>query len=43
MTATKTLSNIYMVLEYCNGGDLEKFLEIRGGYFKEEEARFIIR
>ena len=31
-SATKTMSNYYLVLEHCNGGDLEGFLKARGGH-----------
>ena len=37
----ETRNNIYMILEYCNGGDLAKLLEARGR-FTEGEARFIM-
>lgn len=40
---TKTEKNYYICMEFCNGGDLESFKKIRGGYLKEHEARFIIR
>lgn len=38
----KTSSNWYILLEYCNGGDLEKYLRLRGK-LAEAEARLIIR
>ena len=43
IAATKTLSNYYLVLEYCNGGDLEGFIQKRGGYLKEIEARYVLK
>ena len=43
IAATKTLSNYYLVLEYCNGGDLEGFIQKRGGYLQESEARLVLR
>ena len=27
IAATKTLSNYYLVMEYCNGGDVDGFLK----------------
>ena len=41
--ATKTPNNYYLCMELCNGGDLESFKKLRGGYLKEHEARLIIR
>lgn len=29
-------------MELCNGGDLDNFRRLRGGYLKETEARVII-
>lgn len=37
----KTENNFYLVMELCNGGDLEKLKEIRGK-FSEIEARIIL-
>lgn len=37
----KTPNNFYLVMEYCNGGDLENLKEIRGK-FTEEEGRMIL-
>ena len=42
-TATKTSNNYYLVLEFCNGGDLDGFIKSRGGYLAEQEARVILR
>lgn len=38
----ETDKNIYMILEYCNGGDLGRMLTTRGR-FTEDEARYIMR
>lgn len=43
LNATKTVSNYYLVLEHCNGGDLDGLLKARGGYLVEAEARAILR
>lgn len=43
LNATKTTSNFYLVMEYCNGGDVESFVKARGGYLLEQEARIILR
>ena len=32
-----------MFLEYCDGGDLDKYLKDRGGKLSEEEAIYFIR
>jgi serine/threonine-protein kinase ULK/ATG1 len=32
-----------LLMEYCNGGDLENYIKARGGYLVEEEARLILR
>lgn len=42
ITATKTASNYYLVLEHCNGGNLEELLKARGGYLTEPEAKVIL-
>ena len=41
--ATKTPSNYYLVMEFCNGGDLESFIKARGGFLPENEVRVILR
>ena len=41
--ATKTLSNYYLVMEFCNGGDLQDFIKARDGYLLESDARVILR
>ena len=38
----KTPNNFYLIMEYCNGGDLDNLRDIRGR-FKEEEARIILQ
>ena len=43
ISATKTMSNYYLVLEHCNGGDLDGFLKARGGHLTEAEANVILR
>ncbi len=30
-------------MEFCNGGDLRRYIKARGGYLVEEEARLILR
>jgi len=42
-TATKTPSNYYLVLEFCNGGDLQDFVSQKGGYLTEPIARGILK
>ena len=43
VTATKTMSNYYLVMEFCNGGDVDGFMKARGGWLSETEARLILR
>lgn len=43
MHATKTKSNYYLVMQHCNGGDLQHFIRARGGYLSEAEAKMILR
>jgi serine/threonine protein kinase len=40
---TKTANNYYLLMELCNGGDLENYTKVRGGFLKEKEARLILR
>ena len=40
---TKTVSNYYLVLEHCNGGDLDCLLKARRGYLTEPEVRLILK
>ena len=40
---TKTVSNYYLVLEHCNGGDVDGLLKARRGYLTEPEARTILK
>jgi serine/threonine-protein kinase ULK/ATG1 len=37
-----TENNFYLVMEFCNGGDLEKLKDLRRK-FKEIEARIILQ
>ena len=37
----KTPNNFYLIMEYCNGGDLDRLKDIRRK-FKEKEARVIL-
>ena len=38
----KTKRNFYLVVEYCNGGDLESLME-SGLYLNEQHVRYIFR
>jgi serine/threonine protein kinase len=38
----RTENNFYLIMELCNGGDLEALKELRGGRFTELEARIIL-
>ena len=40
---TKFDDKFYIAMEFCNGGDLLNYLVAKGGYLKEEEARFVLR
>lgn len=40
---TKTASNYYLVLEHCNGGDVDGLLKERRGYLSEPEARSVLK
>lgn len=40
--ATKTQTSFYLAMELCNGGDLQNYLNCRGGYLQEKEARIIL-
>ena len=40
--ATKTFNNYYLAMEMCNGGDLDNYRKLRGGFLKEKEARLIL-
>ena len=42
MHVTQTKSNYYLVMEYCNGGDLESFIKARGGHLSEPEAKVLL-
>jgi serine/threonine-protein kinase ULK2 len=39
----RTENNFYLVMELCNGGDLENLKALRGGRFQELEARIILQ
>lgn len=39
----KTQNNYHLIMELCNGGDLQKFIRARGGYLSETEAKFFLR
>ncbi len=39
--AKKTQNNIYIFFEFCNGGDLRRLLEAKGGSFDERETQII--
>lgn len=39
----RTENNFYLIMELCNGGDLEGLKELRGGRFTELEARIILQ
>ncbi len=39
----RTENRFYIIMELCNGGDIEKLKELRGGRFTELEARIILR
>lgn len=43
IAGTKTSSNYYLVMEHCNGGDVDGFIKARNGYLSELEARTILR
>lgn len=43
IAGTKTSSNYYLVMEHCNGGDVDGFIKARDGYMSELEARTILR
>lgn len=36
-------SNMYLFLEFCEGGDLKDFVKKRGGRLTEGEARYVMR
>ena len=43
IAGTKTSSNYYLVMEFCNGGDVDGFLKNRNGYLSEIETRLILK
>ena len=34
---------LYLIMEVANCGDLDQFIELRGGYLREKEAQVIVR
>lgn len=42
LEAKKTANNIYIFFEFCNGGDLRRFLEAKGGKLDEKVTKVII-
>jgi len=43
LEAKKTKRNIYIFFEFCNGGDLRRFLEARGGKLDEKVTKVIVK
>ena len=43
IAGTKTSSNYYLVMEHCNGGDVDGFIKARKGYLDEVEARILLK
>ncbi len=39
----RSKSNIYIIMEYCEGGNLEKYVYDRGGRLSEKEALRILK
>lgn len=39
----KTSNNIYIILEYCNEGDLDQYLKKRKKFTEEEALDFLIQ
>ncbi|MBS1890112.1 MAG: protein kinase family protein [Actinobacteria bacterium] len=39
----RTTRNIYICMEYCNGGDLEGYIKNKGGKLREDEALGFIK
>ena len=37
----KTANNFYLMMQYCNGGDLEDLRQLRGT-FNEQESRYFL-
>jgi serine/threonine-protein kinase ULK2 len=35
-------NNIYLIMEYCNGGSLDAYLKKNGNWLSEEETLWII-
>jgi len=43
LEAKKTKNNIYIFIEFCNGGDLRRFLDLKGGKLDEKIVSTIIK
>ena len=43
IAGTKTQTNYYLVMEFCNGGDVDGFIKARRGHLPEVEARLILK
>jgi len=43
LEAKKTSNNIYIFFEFCNGGDLRRFLDIKGGKLDEKLTKVIVK
>lgn len=43
IAGTKTQTNYYLVMEHCNGGEVDSFVKARLGYLPEVEARLILK
>ena len=43
IAGTKTQANYYLVMEFCNGGDVDGFIKARRGHLPEVEARLILK
>ena len=39
---SQTDNNLYLFLEYCNGGSLEEYLKKNGGQLSEDESTLIL-
>lgn len=41
--AKETQNNLYLFVEYCNGGDLRRLVNLKGGKLDEDYAKIILR
>jgi len=41
--AAKSSESFWILMELCNGGDLDTYRKLRGGYLIEPEARLVLR